>query len=114
MIRHEPGIHFGLVGPSACPGDGHSGPTDNATLALAERITERLIGSIRRDCLDHVVIFGERHLRHLLHSYQRYYNEARTHLSLSKDAPAPRTVQAVGSIIAKPLLGGLHHQYFRA
>ena len=74
---------------------------------------ERLIGSIRRDCLDYVVVFGERHLRHLLESYQRYYNEARTHLALSKDAPAPRAVQAVGSIIAKPLLGGLHHQYVR-
>ena len=74
---------------------------------------ERLIGSIRRDCLDHVVVFGERHLRHLLESYQRYYNEARTHLSLSKDAPVSRAVQTVGSIIAKPLLRGLHHQYVR-
>jgi hypothetical protein len=46
-------------------------------------------------------------------TYQRYYNEARTHLSLSKDAPVSRAVQAVGSIIAKPLLGGLHHQYVR-
>src|SRR6266508_4851837 len=74
---------------------------------------ERLIGSIRRECLDHVVVFGERHLRHLLTLYQRYYNEGRTHLSLNKDAPVPRAVQAVGSIIAKPLLGGLHHQYVR-
>ena len=74
---------------------------------------ERLIGSIRRDCLDNVVVFGERHLRHLLKSYQKYYNEARTHLSLDKDAPASRVVQAVGSIVAKPLLGGLHHQYVR-
>ena len=74
---------------------------------------ERLIGSIRRDCLDYVVVFGERHLRHLLESYQRYYNEARTHLSLSKDAPVSRAVQAVGSIVAKPRLGGLHHQYVR-
>jgi len=74
---------------------------------------ERLIGSIRRDCLDHVVIFGEQHLRHLLGSYQRYYNEARTHLSLGKDAPLSRAVQAAGSIIAEPLLGGLHHQYVR-
>ena len=47
---------------------------------------ERLIGSIRRDCLDHVVVFGEQHLRHLLNSYQKYYNEVRTHLSLQKDA----------------------------
>jgi transposase InsO family protein len=74
---------------------------------------ERLIGSIRRDCLDYVVVFGERHLRHLLESYQRYYNEARTHLSLDKDAPVSRAVEADGSIIAKPHLGGLHHQYVR-
>jgi transposase InsO family protein len=74
---------------------------------------ERLIGSIRRDCLDHVVAFGERHLRHLFEAYRRYYNEARTHLSLSKDAPVSRAVQAVGGIVAKPLLGGLHHQYVR-
>src|SRR6266545_633391 len=74
---------------------------------------ERLIGSIRRECLDNVVVFGEQHLRHLLTLYQRYYNEARTHLSLNKDAPVPRAIEAVGNIIAKPLLGGLHHQYVR-
>ena len=74
---------------------------------------ERLIGSIRRDCLDHVVVFGERHLRHLLGSYQRYYNEARTHLSLDKDAPRSRAVQALGRILPIPQLGGLHHQYVR-
>jgi transposase InsO family protein len=76
--------------------------------------SERLIGSIRRDCLDHVVVFGERHLRHLLNSYQKYYNEARTHLSLHKDAPIPRAVQTIGRTLAVPVLGGLHHQYFRA
>ena len=74
---------------------------------------ERLISSIRRDCLDHVVVFGERHLRHLLESYQQYYNEACTHLALGKDAPVSRAVQAAGSIVAKPLMGGLHHQYVR-
>jgi transposase InsO family protein len=74
---------------------------------------ERLIGSIRRDCLDHVVVFGERHLRHLLEAYQKYYNEARTHLSLEKDTPIPRAVQAIGRILAVPVLGGLHHQYVR-
>jgi hypothetical protein len=52
-------------------------------------------------------------LRHLLNSYQKYYNEARTHLSL-KDAPIPRAVQTVGRTMAMPVLGGLHHQYFRA
>jgi transposase InsO family protein len=74
---------------------------------------ERLIGSIRRDCLDHVVVFGEPHLRNLLRSYQRYYNEGRTHLSLCKDAPIPRAVQASGHIVVAPILGGLHHQYGR-
>jgi transposase InsO family protein len=71
---------------------------------------ERLTGSIRRECLDHVVVFGERHLRHILFSY---YNGARTHLSLNKDAPVSRAVQAVGRILPTPILGGLHHQYVR-
>ena len=74
---------------------------------------ERLIGSIRRECSDTVVVFGERHLRHLLGAYHKYYNDARTHLSLDKDTPVSRAIEAVGSIIAKPLLGGLHHQYVR-
>jgi hypothetical protein len=74
---------------------------------------ERLIGSIRRDCLDHVVVFSERHLRHLLNAYQKYYNEARTHLSLHKDAPIPRAVQTAGPTLAVPILGGLHHHYIR-
>jgi transposase InsO family protein len=74
---------------------------------------ERLIGSIRRECLDHVVVFGERHLRHLLLSYMDYYNAVRTHLSLSKDAPTLRSVQSVGRIYERSILGGLHHQYVR-
>ena len=74
---------------------------------------ERLIGSIRRECLDHVVVFNERHLRHLLTSYQDYYNDVRTHLSLQKDAPSPREVCSVGCVLALPILGGLHHQYVR-
>ena len=74
---------------------------------------ERLIGSIRRECVDHLVVVGERHLRHALLSYMKYYNETRTHLSLRKDAPVPRAVQAVGRILCLPILGGLHHQYVR-
>src|SRR4051794_30660246 len=70
---------------------------------------ERLIGSIRRECLDHVIVFGERHLRHVLRSYAHYYNSARTHFSLAKDSPRPRAVHAVGSILPLPILGGLHH-----
>jgi transposase InsO family protein len=74
---------------------------------------ERLIGSIRRECLDHVVVSGERHLWHLLLCYMNYYNTARTHLSLSKDAPVLRPVQPVGLIQVRSVLGGLHHQYVR-
>ena len=74
---------------------------------------ERLIGSIRRECLDHVVVFGEAHLRDLLHSYQKYYNEYRTHLSLDKDAPHSRAVTARGRIVISPALAGLHHRYCR-
>jgi transposase InsO family protein len=74
---------------------------------------ERLIGSIRRECLDHVVVCGERHLRHLLNSYQKYYNEIRTHLSLQKDAPIPRDVCRAGRVLPLPVLGELHHQYVR-
>jgi len=74
---------------------------------------ERLIGSIRRECLDHVVVFGEKYLRYILLSYMKYYNGTRTHLSLNKDAPIPRAVQAVGRILPTPILGGLHHHYVR-
>ena len=74
---------------------------------------ERLIGSIRRECLDHVVVFGERHLRHVLLSHMNYYNETRTHLSLAKDAPLSRTVKRAGRILCRPVLGGLHHEYVR-
>jgi transposase InsO family protein len=76
-------------------------------------LAERLIGSIRRDCLDHVVIFNEQHLRHLLDSYKQYYTEFRTHLSLNKDAPIPRDAQRVGRVLPLPILGGLHHRYVR-
>jgi transposase InsO family protein len=74
---------------------------------------ERLIGSIRRESIDHVVVFGERHLRHVLLSYMHYYNEVRTHLSLDKHAPTSRRVQRAGDILCRPVLGGLHHQYVR-
>lgn len=65
---------------------------------------ERAIGSIRRDCLDHVVVFGERHLHHLLRCYADYYNKSRTHLSLRKDAPARRQAQGVGRIEPMPVV----------
>ena len=74
---------------------------------------ERLIGSIRRECLDHVVVLGEAHLRRVLSAYARYYNGVRTHLALDKDVPNGRPVQLEGAVTAVPLLGGLHHQYVR-
>jgi len=74
---------------------------------------ERLIGSIRRECLDHVLVLGEAHLRRILTAYAAYYNGARTHLALGKDTSLGRTVQSVGPIVSVPILGGLHHQYVR-
>jgi transposase InsO family protein len=74
---------------------------------------ERLIGSIRRECVDHVIVLGEAHLRRILQAYGRYYNDVRTHLSLDKDAPLSRPVERIGRIESHALLGGLHHHYCR-
>ncbi len=76
---------------------------------------ERLIGSLRRECLDHVVVLNERHCRKVLSGYARYYNRSRTHLALEKDAPEPRTNHGpeCGEIVAFPEVGGLHHRYER-
>jgi putative transposase len=76
---------------------------------------ERLIGTLRRECLDHVVVLNETHLRRLLRGYLIYYHGARTHLSLAKDAPEPRPVEHLddGRIIETPMVGGLHHRYTR-
>jgi Integrase core domain len=74
---------------------------------------ERLIGSIRRECLDHIIVLGEAYLRRILKFYTRYYNETRTHLALDKDAPLSRTVTRAGRILCRPVLGGLHHEYVR-
>jgi transposase InsO family protein len=74
---------------------------------------ERLIGSIRRECVDHVIALGEAHLRRILQAYAHYYNDLRTHRSLDKDAPFSRPVQRTGSITSQALLGGLHHHYMR-
>src|SRR5512143_526065 len=74
---------------------------------------ERLIGSIRRECVDHFVVLGEAHLRRILRAYAGYYNDIRTHRSLGKDAPVSRPVQRTGIISSRPILGGLHHHYVR-
>jgi len=76
---------------------------------------ERAIGSIRRECLDHMIILGERHLKRVLSSYFAYYHGARTHLSLAKDAPDGREVQSIekGRVVELMRVGGLHHLYKR-
>ena len=76
---------------------------------------ERLVGSVRRECLDHVIVLGERHLHRIVKSYFAYYHRSRTHLSLCKDAPVPRNVclPTMGQIVALPEVGGLHHRYQR-
>jgi len=97
-----------------------------AGLGLSEAITaprspwenayaERFIGSLRRECLDRVIVLNERHLHRILVSYSRYYNRSRTHLALAKDAPEPRRVHepGLGEVLALPEVGGLHHRYVR-
>jgi transposase InsO family protein len=76
---------------------------------------ERIIGSIRRDCLDHIIVLNERHLRRILREYFSYYHTCRTHISLNKDPPETRTVEppAMGNVVAFPHVGGLHHRYGR-
>ena len=76
---------------------------------------ERVVGSIRRECLDHIIVFNARHLRKILRKYINYYHESRTHLGLEKDCPVHREMQSreMGQIVSYPVLGGLHHTYYR-
>jgi transposase InsO family protein len=74
---------------------------------------ERLIGSIRRECLDHMIVLGGSHLRRIMKNYVTYYNVARTHLSLDKDSPIRRPVESMGCIVAQPMVDGLHRRYAR-
>jgi len=97
---HALGIHEVTIAPRA--------PWQNPYV-------ERLIGTLRRECLDHVVVLNDTHLRHVLHAYLAYSHGARTHLALDKDAPEPRRVEPPdrGQIVATPMVGGLHHRYSR-
>ena len=74
---------------------------------------ERLIGSVRCECTDHLIAFNAEHLRRILAPYATYYNEVRTHVSLGKDAPCTRLIERIGDVVAHPILGGLHHRYAR-
>ena len=75
---------------------------------------ERLIGSIRRECTDHIIKMGETHLLRTVRTYAEYCNRDRPHQSLDGDAPTPRSVEELGQVVATPVLGGLHHRYSRA
>ncbi|MBU0618027.1 MAG: transposase [Planctomycetes bacterium] len=95
-------------------------PTEEVIIAYRSPwqspFVERLIGSIRRECLDHLIVFNEAHLRRVLTDYFAYYHESRTHLSLDRNAPVPRKVgpPTDGTVMAIPQVGGLHHRYTRA
>ena len=89
------GIHEVLTAPGA--------PWQNAYV-------ERFIGSVRRECLDHVLVVNESGLRHVLQAYRRYYERSRTHLALAKDTPIPRPIFDDGVVVAIPEIGGLHHR----
>jgi transposase InsO family protein len=90
-----------------------SGTNLRAGFTWQNSFAERLIGSIRREIVDHMIVLGEAHLRRILKSYARYYNGVRTHRSLNKDAPVSRSVQRAGVIRSRAILGGLHHHYSR-
>jgi Integrase core domain len=95
------------------PGEAWEGKPTAPASPWENGLVERLIGSIRRECVDHIVVLGEMHLRRVLKSYADYYHSVRTHRSLNKDAPVSRPVQRIGSIKSHAILGGLHHHYAR-
>ena len=93
--------------------DGNGGNGARSLNRSMQRRIFPLIGTLRRECLDQILIFGEAHLRRVLSAYAVYYNQARTHLALGKDAPLHRAVQRSGAIATISILAGLHHQYVR-
>jgi putative transposase len=97
-------------GQDAQPRGPHGSPKP-----VADPFAERLIGSIRGECLNHVLVLSERHLRNILTGYFKYYHRTRTHLSLTKDAPDGRPVERpeLGKVVPIPEVGGLHHRYVR-
>jgi transposase InsO family protein len=114
MIRDRDGV-YGLVVRARIKAMGIGEVVTAPRSPWQNPYVERMIGSIRRECLDHVIVLSERQLRRILASYLDYYHRSRTHLSLSKDSPVPRPSQRAetGEVIAFPQVGGLHHRYVR-
>ncbi len=83
--------------------------------AFENPFAERFVGTLRRDCLNHVIVLSENHLRRIVRNYLSYYHSSRTHLSLNKDAPEPRAIEPPqsGEVTTLPQVGGLHHRYTR-
>ncbi len=96
-------------------GNGHPRSADSAEMPWQNPYAERFIGSLRRECLDHVIVLNEASLRRILRSYFQYYERSRTHLALEKHAPESRVIQPpeLGEIVELPQVGGLHHRYER-
>ena len=106
----------GILGPAYTHRIRSMGIRDHPTAPRSpwqNRHVERLIGSIQRESLDHLVVFDQAHLRRVLKNYAAYYNQVRTHLSLRKNAPDFRHPQKLGTIDSIPIPGGLHHHYVR-
>jgi transposase InsO family protein len=112
LIRDRDRVYGAVVIRRICAMGIRDKPTAPAS-PWQNGFAERLIGSIRRECVDHIVVLGETHLCRILRTYARYYNDIRTHWSLNKDAPVSRPVQRTGTIKSHTLLGGLHHHYIR-
>ena len=112
LIRDRDGI-YGAVVPRRLRAMGIRDKPIAPASPWQNSYAERLIGTIRRECLDHVIVLGEAHLRRILGKYATYYNEWRIHRSLNKDSPFPRSIERIGNISSQPILGGLHHQYCR-
>jgi transposase InsO family protein len=112
LIRDRDGV-FGAVVTRRLRAMGIRDKPIAATSPWQNAFAERLIGSIRRECVNHVIVFGARHLCRILRCYAHYYNEVRTHRSLNKDTPISRAVQRIGAIKSHVLLSGIHHHYVR-
>ena len=114
MIRDRDGV-YGTAARERLTGMGITEVLTAPRSPWQSPYVERVIGSIRRECLDHVIVLNDNHLRRILASYLDYYHRSRCHLSLDKDAPYGRPVQPVssGEIVAFPQVGGLHHRYER-